>query len=221
MYRVGTTLIVGASPDLVELGKLLGRDGERIGLVARTDSRLRQFKERLDACGLESETFVADVTEAESVLSAFQRFAKWSPRLDRLIYNVGTESHEHAADVTTSSLHKVMSANFFGFVNCMQLALPMLRRTGGGQVITLSSTRALKHDQPVAYAASKASLQIYVSALRRELSQSALRISEVFLGQTRSGRGWRDLVCEEIVRGLLTAIHEQPERYVIGEANRD
>lgn len=221
MYRIGTTLLVGASPDLVELAQLLGRDGERIGLMARDEPRLRQFKERLDARGVECETFVADVTESESVLQAYQRFAAWSRRLDRLIYNVGMVSHENAAEVTSSSLHKAMSTNFFGFVNCVQLGMPMFKRTGGGHVLTISSTRTLDHDQPVAYAASKASLQIYISALRRELSESAFKISEVFLGQIRSGQGWRDLACEEIVQGVRCAIHEQPPRYVIGETNRE
>ncbi len=221
MYRIGTTLLVGASPDLIELAQLLGRDGERIGLMARNEQHLRQFKERLDTRGVECEAFVADVTESESVLLAFQRFAEWSRRLDRMIYNVGMVSDEHAADVTSSSLHQVMSTNFFGFVNCVQLGIPMFKRTGGGHVLAISSTRALDHDQPVADAASKASLQIYISALRRELSDSAFRISEVFLGQMRSGQGWRDLACEEIVQGLRSAIHEQPQRYMIGETNRE
>ena len=208
--------MVGASPDLVELGMILGRTGERIGLMARTESRLRQFKQRLSDHNVDCESFVTDVTESGSVLIGFQRFSEWSRRLDRLIYNVGMVSRESAVELTAPELHRVMSTNFFGFVNCLQLAMPMFKRTGRGHVITISSVHALDGEQPVAYAASKASLRIYTDALRRELSDVSIKISEVYLGQMRHGGEWRDLTCEEIVAALDDVIVNQPERSFAG-----
>jgi short-subunit dehydrogenase len=219
VYQIGTTLIVGASPDLVELAKILGKDGEQIGLMARTESRLQQFKQRLNAGNVTCEAFAVDVTEAGSVLIAFQKFAQWSPRLDRLIYNVGMQSQESARSLTTSSIHKVMSTNFFGFVNCLQLAMPMFKRTGGGHIITISSVRSLDEEQPVAYAASKASLRIYTSALRRDIQETAIKISELYLGQIPQGQESRDLNCEEIVGALLTVIEQKPERFMVGQSH--
>jgi hypothetical protein len=217
MHGVGTTLLVGPSPTLIEMATTLGREGERIGLLARTVARLRQCKQHLEAHDVDCEWFTADVSDAGAVLAAFKRFADWSPRLDRLIYNVGIASHEPAVDVTTSSLHNVMGANFFGLVNCLRLAHPMFKRTGGGHVLILSSARALENDQSVAYAASKASVRIYIAALRRELGESPIKFSEVYLGQMRGNSGWRDLTQEEIVSGVLSTIQLQPERCIIGE----
>jgi len=216
MANPGTTLIVGASPDLVEMAKLLGRDGGRIGLLSRNATALQQFKDRLTARDVQAECFVGDVTEAGSVQSAFARIVEWSPRLDCMIYNVGIVSHETASTITSRGLHKVMSPNFFGFVNCFQLALPMFRRNGPGHAITLSSAHALDEVQPIAYAASKASLRIYLAALRRELAGQNIDISEVYLGQKQEANGWRDLVCEEIIDGMLRVIAERPERFLIG-----
>jgi short-subunit dehydrogenase len=216
MANPGTTLIVGASPDLVEMAKLLGRDGGRIGLLSRNAATLQQFKDRLTARDVHAQYFVGDVTETGSVQSAFARVAEWSPQLDCMIYNVGIVSHETASAITSRGLHKVMSPNFFGFVNCFQLALPLFRRNGRGHAITLSSAHALDEVQPVAYAASKASLRIYITALRRELAGQNLEISEVYLGQKQEANGWRDLVCEEIIDGMLRVVAERPERFLIG-----
>ena len=216
MANPGTTLIVGASPDLVEMAKLLGRDGGRIGLLSRNATALQQFKDRLTARDVQAECFAGDVTETGSVQSAFARIVEWSPRLDCMIYNVGIVSHETASTITSRGLHKVMSPNFFGFVNCFQLALPMFRRNGHGHAITLSSAHALDEVQPIAYAASKASLRIYLTALRRELAGQNMEISEVYLGQKQEANGWRDLVCEEIIDGMLRVIAERPERFLIG-----
>ena len=114
-----------------------------------------------------------------------------------------------------------MSANFFGFVNCLQLAMPMFKRTGNGHAITISSTRALHGEQPVAYAASKAALRIYSAALRKELNDYAFSLSEVFLGHIREGTGRRNLSRDEIVEGLTSTIFARPDRLVIGEIGNE
>jgi len=217
MQEAKTTLIIGASPDLIEMAKLLGREGEKIALLSRSEVHLQQYRERLTTRGVTTEIFPGDVTQSASVQEAFSHIAAWSPRLERVIYNVGMVSHESASEITSLGLHKVMDPNFFGFVNCLQLALPMFRQNGRGHAIAISSVRALDEVQPVAYAASKAALRIYISALRRELSNTEIHISEIFLGQKREANGWRDLVCEEIVSGILQVIELRPERFLIGE----
>lgn len=215
-----TTLIVGASGDLLEVGRVLGRQGERIGLLSRNTRVLHQFKERLLDWGVDAEIFMADVTDSQRVLEAFMQFSVWSKRLDRLIYNVGVLSTEPASEVTESELARVMGANFFGFVNCFQLAQPMFQRFGSGHVIAMSGTDAIVlENSPVAYATSKASLRIYIQALRGELEEKGILFSELFLGQMRDGFDLRELTCEEIVTGVLQVIESKLPRHVIGNAH--
>jgi short-subunit dehydrogenase len=221
MTSAGTTLIIGASPDLVEMASVLGREGERIALISRNETRLLQYRERLKGRRIDAQYFVCDVTDSTTVQQAFEALAKWTTHMQRMIYNVGIVSHENAATVTSLGIHKVMSPNFFGFVNCFQFALHMFRRSGRGHAVALSSAHALEDDQAVAYAASKAALRIYAAALRKELSGEKVRISEVYLGQVRESGGWRDLVCEEIVSGMLEVLAAQPDRFVIGESFDD
>jgi hypothetical protein len=38
----------------------------------------------------------------------------------------------------------------------------------------------------------------------------------VYLGQKQEANGWRDLVCEEIIDGMLRVIAERPVRFLIG-----
>lgn len=211
------TLIIGPSGDLLDVARVLGRRGDLIGLLSRDAERLGQFKQRLSSWGVEAESFDADVTDSAAVLGAFSSFAGWSKRLDRMIYNIGVLSNEPASEVTQTELSRAMAANFFGFVNCFQLALPMFQRLNGGHVVSISGSPALELDSsPVAYATSKASLKIYVQALRRELGESGIRFSELYLGQMKDGYDVRELRCEEVVTGVLQILESQAERLVVG-----
>lgn len=213
-----TTLIVGASGDSGEVGRELGARGERIALLSRDGAMLNGFRERLEHRGVECAVFEADVTESESVLTAFMHLSRWSLRLDRLIYNVGAVSNERAAEVSESELARVMGVNFFGFVNCFQLALPMFQRLGRGHVVTMSrATESAENEVSVAYAASRASLQIYVNALRNELAEKHVHFTDVMLGRSSVAGEYQELTCEEIVAGLLRVMEELPERFVIGK----
>jgi short-subunit dehydrogenase len=213
-----TTLIAGVSADMVEVCRSLIPRAGKVALLSRNEQKLEQFTHRLINWGVDATAFKADVTDSESVLHAFREMTAWSRGLDILIYNVGVVSTESASEVTESELSRVMSANFFGFVNCFQLAMPMMKKNGG-QAIIISGSRALNPDEePVAFAASKASLQIYAKALRRELKASGIVITELYLGRIQSGSGWRWLTCEEIVAGVRTALAERPERMVLGTA---
>lgn len=212
-----TSLIAGASADLIEVYRGLVPKAGRAGLISRNEKKLDQLMQRLIGWGVDAASFRADVTDSNSVLEAFHEFSAWSRRLDVFIYNVGVVSNESASEVTESELSRVMSVNFFGFVNCIQLVLPMMKKTGGGHALIISGSSALEPEsESVAYSASNASMQIYTKALRRELAGSGIKITELYLGKMQSGAGWRWLTCEEIVEGVIKALTSRPERITIG-----
>jgi short-subunit dehydrogenase len=205
---IGTTLFAGVSAELMEVAQVLGRSGERIALLSHTEPRLRQFQTRLLVEGIDCEVFAADVTDPTAVLKAFKMLGQWSVRLDRFIYNVSMASSEPATELTEFTFHRVMSTNFLGFVNCFQLALPMFKRTGGGHVVAIPGGIAPPADgEGVAYAASKASMQIYLSALRRELAGENIFFSELHL---------RTHDRPEILAGFTHVLDHRPSRFSLG-----
>lgn len=214
------TLIIGVSGDLLEVARALGRNGEKIGLVSRNAELLYRYKDRLEEFDVNCAAFVADVTDSQGVLNMMTKFCAWSPRVDRLIYNVGVLSNERAMYGSEGELEKAMGASFYGFVNCYQLVQPMFQRLGKGHAIVMSNSVGVDSDaQPSAYATSKASLRIFLKALRKELSISSIQITEVTLGQFPQGEAMRDLTCEEIVTGLMHVLGNKPEEFLIGELN--
>ena len=213
-----TTLMVGPSLEFLGLARTLSRRGEQVALMSRSEIRLQQLRTEMEGEGVPCQIFPADVTEPDSVLSGFTRFSHWSPRLDRLIYNKAAVSSEQAVQLTESELHRVMSVNLFGFVNCFQLAHPMLKRGGGGTAIIVTGAPTLPPTESgVAQEVSRAALQIYAAALRRELLPENIFICELLLGRVREPEGVRDLRPEEITAGLLHVVDHRPDRYLVGQ----
>ncbi len=216
-FTTKTSLIASVSADMIEVFRSLVPKAGRTALLSKNEKKLDQLTQRLIGWGVDASAYKADVTDSASVLEAFREFSMWSRRLDVFIYNVGVVSTESASEITESELARVMSANFFGFVNCFQLALPMMKKGRGGHVLIISASSALEPEtESVAYAASKSSLQIYAKALRRELKGNGIGITELYLGKMQSGAGWRWLTCEEIVEGVIQALSDKPDRLIIG-----
>jgi NAD(P)-dependent dehydrogenase (short-subunit alcohol dehydrogenase family) len=212
-----TTLVIGLTPDLAEAAARLGEQGDRVGLLGGETERLHPYREWLQERSTICEAFPADVADGSSVVTAFTSFAAWSPRLDRLLFHVQAVGADSGFPRSDLQFQRVMGYNFLGFVNCFQLARPMLKRTGGGQAVIIWSpdARAAAADG-AAESASRASLQIFVSALRRECDAERIVISELFLGLVASESGDRYPTRAEIVDAILRVIEDRPARHVLG-----
>lgn len=213
-----TNLIIGPSLELLHVAKVLGQRGERIALMSRTEIRLNQFRTELAEAGLDCAVFPVDVTDPGAVLTAFTSFSHFSPRLDRMIYNIGVISSEQSVQIPESELHHVMSVNLFGFVNCFQLAQPMFKRGSKGTAIVVSGKPTMENlHVGVSHSVSRAARHIYISALRREVAPDNIRICELLLGMMSEGGMRRELTEKEIISGILHVIDHAVDRYDIGD----
>ena len=79
---------------------------------------------------------VADEAQAKvAVEQAVQRFG----RIDVLVNNAGYSLLGNFEEMTTPDLERQFATNFYGVVNVMCAALPVLRRQRSGHVINISS----------------------------------------------------------------------------------
>ncbi len=212
-----TTLIAGISPAMIQVAGELTKRGERVALFFSTKEKLQELTATTAWSKESALPLVASVTDGKSVVKAFETILEWTQRLDCFIYNVGIEPGKATEAFSGAELVRVMGLNFYGFVNCFSLTLPFFKRARRGQAVVISGTAALSLEgQPAAYAASRAALQIYLRALRRELSESEITITELYLGYTQTARGRRKLSRREVVEGVLQVVRSRPAKYVVG-----
>ena len=97
------------------------------------------LKNELVAAGCDVHLYQADVSDCKQIEAMFAWVGKYFKRLDVLVNNAGVALVKQAQDVTEADFDRVMSTNAKGAFFCCQGALPLLKKSGGGSVVNVSS----------------------------------------------------------------------------------
>ncbi len=119
-----------------------------------------------------------DVTDSAARSAAVATIEREQGRLDALVNSAGVNASGPLEEVPDSVLRQVMEVNFFGSIGLTRDCLPLMRTTGGGTVVMLSSLSALI-GLPFngAYAASKYALEGATESLRYEVEAFGIRVT--------------------------------------------
>ncbi|MEZ4299464.1 MAG: SDR family oxidoreductase [Polyangiaceae bacterium] len=112
-----------------------------------------------------------DVTDDRSAEAAVARVEERAGGLDVVVNNAGAAAFGPAEGFTTEQVRALFDVNVLGVHRLNRAALPVLRRSGGGLVIHLSSTLG-RYVVPFLglYAASKFAVEALAEAYRYELA---------------------------------------------------
>jgi NAD(P)-dependent dehydrogenase (short-subunit alcohol dehydrogenase family) len=124
-----------------------------------------------------------DVADAAAVSAAFARVAKEFGRLDALVNNAGIAIFKPILDVTYEDWSRVLAVNLTGPFLCVQAAAPLMRDSGGGAIVNITSISGLRASTlRTAYGTSKAGLAHLTQQQAIELASLGIRVNAVAPG---------------------------------------
>jgi NAD(P)-dependent dehydrogenase (short-subunit alcohol dehydrogenase family) len=147
-------------------------------------------------------TFVrTDVTEPRSLEAAFAEVEATYGGIDIVHNNAGLVCGEPLwPDITAETLKRVMDVNLGGVVVGTSLALPYLRKRGGGAIVNTASMAALypMEVDPI-YSATKAGVTMFTRACAQHAAEG-IRVNSVLPGlvdtallpKSGDGERWAD-----------------------------
>jgi NAD(P)-dependent dehydrogenase (short-subunit alcohol dehydrogenase family) len=199
--RATSLAFAGAGATVVAADIDEGSAAETVGLVH-------------DAGGQASAVRV-DVTEPRSVEAMFAVAERDHGGVDIVHNNAGLVSGEPLwPDITPETLLRVMNVNLGGVVLGTRLAVPVLRRRGGGAIVNTASMAALFPLTPdPIYSATKAGVTMFTRACA-PLAEEGIRVNAVLPGLVdtpllpKSGDGdrWAEWAyAAQDIMGLLDA----------------
>lgn len=176
--------IVGAGPGVsAAVARKFGANGFTVILLARNPESLQLRVSELQNAGIEAHGVVADVTDRQSLQSAFARIQTEHGTLDALVYNAGANTIANPSVLNAADLTRDFEVNVVGALNCAQLAAPAMIARGSGSILFTGGLLALN---PVASRASasisKAGLRNLAFTLADELAEHGPKVGTVTLG---------------------------------------
>lgn len=166
-------LITGATSGI---GFQLARDYAAEGWQVTACGRNREKLEQLRALAPDIALCEFDITDL-----AATRAALANKNAELVILCAGSCEYLNNGVVDAEKVHRVMSTNFSGPINCLDALLPQL--SSGSRVALVGSTASLVPlPRAEAYGASKAALAYFARSLAQDLSRKHIHISLVLPG---------------------------------------
>jgi len=117
-----------------------------------------------------------DITDAEAIEACFTTLDREFGGLDVLVCNAGTHipgDLEHTSDAHWDRLHEL---NLKGCFRCARAAVPLLRKRGGGAIVTIASmTGVMGQRDGIAYSASKGGIIAMSKSMALDLASDGIR----------------------------------------------
>jgi meso-butanediol dehydrogenase/(S,S)-butanediol dehydrogenase/diacetyl reductase len=187
-----TAVVTGASRGLGRrIAQALAARGARVALLARPSADLQNTAR---AIGNQALAIECDVSEPPSVRAAFATCAAEYGRLDILINNAAVSDLHKIEQATDDSIRNELAINLAGPMFCCREAIPLLRASGGGDIVNISSEAASSPFPFLSvYSATKAGLETFSAGLRAELRPDGIRVTVLragHVGESNIARHW-------------------------------
>jgi len=145
------------------IGKAIAKEllglGATVLVVARNEEELQSVVSTWKDQNLTAEGMIADMSKSVDREKVIAEIADNWGVLDILVNNVGTNIRKKAVEYSEKEYDQLLDTNLKSAFRMSQLAYPLLKKSGNGRVINISSVSGLKHLRTgVLYAMSKAAM---------------------------------------------------------------
>jgi NAD(P)-dependent dehydrogenase (short-subunit alcohol dehydrogenase family) len=191
-------LVTGAYRGIgFEVARQLAGRGFTTVLTARDPRKAEAAAEALTEEGLNVVHSPLDVTDGESVEAAARFVAERFGRLDVLVNNAAIlyDSWQRAVSADLETVRKAFETNTLGAWRVAQAFIPLLRESGRGRLVNVSSqsgSLASMGGGTPAYSASKAALNALTRMLADELKADRILVNSVCPGWVATEMGGPD-----------------------------
>ncbi len=192
----------GGSGIGLAIASALARCGATLTIMGRNVETLTNRARELSATAVP-----VDVTDSQSVQSAFEQAASANGAVSILINNAGGVQSGPFRKLDDDGWQRTLNLNLSGVFRCSRAVAPQMLDAGYGRIVNIASTAALKGYAYVsAYCAAKHGVVGLTRALATEFAQSGVTVNAVCPGYTDT-----DIVSSAIQKIVDATGRSEPE----------
>lgn len=189
-------VVTGASSGIGKgIAILLSKSGANVIMVARNSDRLQEMYSELEP-GSHS-YYVQDLSDLSAIEGLIDNICRDGLKLNGLVHSAGISLTMPLQYLKSSDSMKIMSVNFFSFVELVKQFSKRKNNDNGGSVVAISSISSRVGARGLtAYSASKGALESAVRSMALDLAPKNIRINSVSPGmiETQMYDGLREIV---------------------------
>lgn len=162
---------------------LFAREGAKVLAVDRRPESAAETAEMIAAEGGEAEAFGANITSEQECAAIAARCQERFGTIDVLHNNVGIGMGDsNSLDLDESGWDRIMDVNFKGMWLTCKHVIPVMRESGGGAVVNISSIAAVCNSPLLAYKLSKSGVNALTHQLAMDNARYGIRVNAIMPG---------------------------------------
>jgi NAD(P)-dependent dehydrogenase (short-subunit alcohol dehydrogenase family) len=155
---------------------LFAQEGAAVTLYEINGDSLKETANLIESSGGKCLPIQGDVTDADGIGHALEKTAQKWGGVDILVANAGIAVGGSVVDMPESEWQRVINTNLGGVYRVSHFGIPHLMKRGGGAIVNLTSTQALRgYAGWSGYAASKGAIIALTRQVAAEYSVHKIR----------------------------------------------
>jgi len=206
-------IVTGSSKGLgLASARALVAEGCRVTICARGEAALAAAAVELRAVARDDPRVLAvaaDVSTADGVEAVVRRTTDAFGGLDILVNNVGLGRGGGIVETTDAEWREAFDQTLFPAVRASRLAVPLMRRRGGGAIVMIASIWGRESGGRMTYNAVKAAEISLAKAMAQQLAPDNIRVNSVAPGSIRFAGGTWDRRVQEDPEGMAAFVRRE------------
>ena len=163
--------------------KVLAKQGAHVIVVDLNADSAKGTVDEITANGNNAEALTLDVTNQGAVTSAFEKLKS----LDILVNCAGISHIGSATSTNETDFEKVFQVNVKGVYNCLQAGVNVMKKSGGGSIVNISSIAAkVGLSDRFAYSMSKGAVHAMTMSVAKDYIKDNIRSNSVSPGRVHT-----------------------------------
>ena len=174
----------GAKGQGREEAKLFAKEGAKVVLGDILDNLGQEVAKDIQDTGREATYVHLDVTNETDWKSSIEIVLQKYGRLDILVNNAGILIRKGIEDTTSEDWTRIMDINVKGAFLGIRSVIPLMRQSGGGSIINISSTAGLvaSPSGSASYTATKGAVRLLTKSTAIQYAKENIRCNSVHPG---------------------------------------
>lgn len=181
-------MVTGATSGIGKAtAQLFAKKGYNLIITGRRTELLENLKEKIKRkYAVRVKTLEFDVRKLDEVQKAFQSLDEYWSDIDILVNNAGlAKGFDYIDEGQTEDWDVMIDTNLKGLLYVTRMVAPRMKKLGKGHIINICSTAAYEtYPKGNVYCATKAAVKALTRAMRLDLYQHNVRVSQISPGHT-------------------------------------